>query len=360
MGHALGNNYGNTYSFLSKPVALSGHWTVDNTQPTGTSNIVGQAIKQVYMHSSAPGLGNPNPAIGTALIQFNYNYTKFAGGGFDIGSPVTGSALAINSTALTIGSAYQIVSSGVGAAGAETISPVADVSGSLASKYFSLYDSYGNTFILWFSVSGVGSAPVGVSGSLYQVSIATNSSAATVGAALVTVINNLPSGTSGVFSFTASGTTTVTVTSTTNLPLNGVAADGISPLNTGFTFALTVYNTNLIDWQGVGVPKGIAPVPGVGFVATATGVSTGGGSTGTVKAIGLSGVAGVEFASNPNYTLNPIPMSGSPNVGGYMLINFNGATSSSVTTPILVAPAQFTVVYMDLLVEQASVLVAGE
>lgn len=360
MGHALGNNYGKLYSFLSKPVELTGHWTVDNTTATGTSNIVGQAIKQVFMHSSAPGLGNPNPAVGTAIVQFNYNYTKFVGGGFDMWSPVTGSALAINASALTIGSTYQIFATGVGPSGTATIAPVADVAGSLASKYFSLYDAYGNTFIIWFSVSGVGTAPVGLGGILVQQTIATGATAATIGAALVTTIAALPSGIAGVFSFTASGTTTVTVVSTTTLPLNGVPADGIAPLASGFAFALTVFSNNLQDWQGVGLPKGIAPVPGAAFTATATGYTTGGGGTGTVKAVGISGVAGIEFAANPNFTLNPIPMSGSPNVGGYCIVAFNGATSAGVTTPILVAPAQLSQVYMNLIVEQASVLVAGE
>ena len=123
--------------------------------------------------------------------------------------------------------------------GAATISPVADIAGSLASTWFSLYDNYGNTFIIWFSVSGVGSAPIGVSGTLVQQSILSGATAAQIGAALVLTIQNLPSGVAGVFSFTASGTTTVTVTSTQTNPYAPIAppADGLIP--TGFAFVKT-------------------------------------------------------------------------------------------------------------------------
>jgi hypothetical protein len=358
MGHSLGNNYGKYYSFLSKPVQIEGSWNVDNTQPTGTSTLRGQGIKQVYMHSTSPGLGNPNPAVGYAIVELNYNYQRLCGGGFDIRSPLTGSALAINATALTIGNPYQILTTGVGSAGAATIAPVADVSGSLASTWFRLYDSYGNTFIIWFSVSGVGSAPIGVSGTLVQQSISTGATAATIGAALVTTIAALPSGISGVFSFTASGTTTVTVTSTKTVPLAGPPADGA--IATGFTFAQTIFQANNAVWGKVGVPAGILPVPGVGFIATATGFSTNGTSTGTVQAIGQSGIGSIEYMGDPNVTINPVPVGGSPNYGGYFMLQFLAPTSSSVTTSVPTAPTQLSKIFMDIIVEQATLLVAND
>jgi hypothetical protein len=159
-------------------------------------------------------------------------------------------------------------------------------------------------------------------------------------------------------SFTATGTTTVTVTSTKNAPLAGAPTDGA--IATGFTFALTKYNSNLENWQAVGLPKGVLPAVGASFVATATGQSTGGGSTGTVLALGVSGITSIEVLGDPNQTLGPIPMGGSPNVGGYILVQFLGATSSSTTTLTPTAPAANTVVGMSFYLESKNVIIAGE
>lgn len=333
MGHALGNNFGKYYGFQSKPVWLDAKWTVDSTTGTGTASVKGQGIQNVFMHAGSPSSINPNPASGYALVQLAYNYTRCYMGPWMAQPPVTGGGLAIDGSALTAGLPYQIVTVGHAAAGAVTIAPVADTAGSLASTWFSLYDAYGNTFIIWFSVSGVGSAPslgpaalTGTMGLHYiQQSIVTGDTASTIGTALAVTIAALPSGVSGVFSFTTAGTTTVTCTSTATNPYGPVAgppSDGLVP--TGFTFAQTVYTTNLADWQAVGVPKGVVPAVGVSFIATAAGYSTGGGSTGTVKLIGSSGICGVEVIGDPNLSLGPIPMSGSPNVGGWVLLRFMG------------------------------------
>lgn len=369
MGHALGNNYGKAYSFLSKPVNLDLNFIVDadNVNGLGVRSVKGQGVANVFMHTSAtPGRGpngylNPNPAAGYTLIELAYNYMELKGGPINIVSPLTGSDLAINGSSLTIGNSYVITSVGHGEAGTATIAPVADVAGSLAGTWFKLFDNYGNTFIIWFSVSGLGSAPIGVSGTMVQQSISANDSAATIGAALVVTIGALYAdtlqnpGAPHVFSFTASGTTTVTVVSTQHnpyMPLPGVPADGTAP--TGFTFALTKYISNLQDWQGVGVPKGVVPAVGVSFIAIAAGFSVGGGSTGLVKADGISGVSSVEIIGNSDLSLGPIPMSGSPNVGSWILIKFLAATSAGVTTLIPTAPAEETKVYMQLDLEQAS------
>jgi hypothetical protein len=310
-------------------------------------------------------IGSPNPAAGYALIQLENNYNLYCGGFSGFVAPSTGGTIAINGTALTVGNPYIIASVGHGTAGAQTIAPVADVSGSLASTWFSIYDAYGNTFIVWFSVNGVGSAPLGVSGTLVQQSIITNETAANVGAKLVLTLENLlaaqagnATAPSGVFSFTASGTTTVTVTSTQNSPFTGGAADGL--IATGFTFAVTKYKTNLQNWQNVGLPPGVIPNVGASFIATTTGDSTGGGSTGLVVAPGVSGVLSVEVVGDPNQSIGPIPMGGSPNVGAWLLVQFISATSSSVTTPIATQPAQNAVCGMSFIVEAGSTLIKGD
>jgi hypothetical protein len=372
----LGNNGGRYYSFLNRPVLIDCNFIVDNSNGNGLGirSLKGAGVQNVFMHTTgSPGLGNngylnPNPAAGYALVQLQNNYNRYCGGFDGFVSPVTGSNLAINGAALTAGIPYVITSVGHASAGTVTIATVADVAGSLASTWFSLYDGYGNTFIVWFRVSGVGAAPVGVSGTLVQIDLATNDSAATVGAKIVVVLNALlaqtiqnPSAPAGVFSFTASGTTTVTAVSTQTNPYGPVAgppADGLIP--TGFTFAQTVYSTNLQDWQGVGLPKGVVPAVGASFIATAAGYSTGGGSTGLVKASSVSGITKMEVIGDPNVSLGPIPMGGSPNVGGWILVQMLGPTAAGNTALIPTAPTNESVVGMSFVVEAGSMIIAGE
>lgn len=363
MGHNLGNNYGKFYSFQSKPVLLDLQFKVAiaDSAGYGVTNVKGQGVSHVFMQSSAtPATGNPfvnTTSAGFALIQLAYNYNRIYAGPWSAEPTVTGSDLAINGSALTAGLPYKITSVGHASLGAVTIQPVADTAGSLASTWFSLYDGYGNTFIIYFVVSGVGFRPNlglaaadGAVGLHYvQQSITSGDTAATIGAALAVTIAALQSGVAGVLSFTTSGTTTVTATSTQTNPYGPVAgppSDGVIP--TGFTFAKTVYTTNLQDWQGVGVKKGVTPAVNLAFVATATGYSTGGGSTGLVKALTKSGIAAMEILGNPQLSLNPIPMGGSPNVGGWVLVQFLDFANA------LAAPVDGTIFRLQFLLEEAT------
>lgn len=413
--NALGNSGGRLYSFGNQPVLIDCNFVVTPTNGTGVTLLKGQGVNNVFMHTSTTpathnGYLNPNPAVGYALIQLGANYNRYLGMFRGAVAPVTGSALTIDASdaALTAGVPYIINTVGVGPAGQATIAPVADVAGNLSSKYFTLYDSYGNTFVIWFSVAGVGSppqlgpaAPVGARGLRYiQQSIPSGETAANIGTALDLTIAALESGITGVKSFTASGTTTVTVVSTATQPLAGIPQDGYSvipdqgpavpikftitsgsataasvwtdglghlytvattvssgttllttgvgvPGNngvgtltyvsgpgattaltfsaavanfaTGFAFALTVSDTNLGDWQGVGLPKGLTPTVGQSFIATATGA---GASTGTVKAIGSSNITSIEVIGDPSLSFGPMPVGGSPYVGGWILVRF--------------------------------------
>lgn len=368
----LGFNGGRTYSFLNRPVLIDCNFIVDSTNGNGLGirSLKGSGVQNVFMHTSstagrgANGILNPNPAAGYALIQLANNYNRYCGGFSGFVSPVSGSNIAINGSALTAGTPYIITSVGAGTAGAVTIAPVADTAGSLASTWFRMYDSYGNTFIIWFSVSGVGAAPVGVSGTLVQQTISSGATAATIGAALVVTLNGLSAQTAlnpnapNVAPFSAAGTTTVTVTNTVATPFPGGPFDGVVP--TGFTFAVTKYKTNNQNWANVGLPAGVLPALNASFVATATGDSTGGGSSGLVKVAGISGVSSLEVIGDPNATMAPIPIGGSPNVGGWIIVQFLGATSSSVTTSIPTAPAAASTVGLNFWVEAGSILIAGE
>ena len=413
-----------------------------------TTGHAGATITYVGVGNPLTNTGVASTSVGLAWIHLRSGYNRYLGGFSGFVSPPIATPINIDATdaALTVGSPYTIATVGVGPKGAATIAPVADSSGSLASTYFMLYDSYGNSFCIWFSVSGVGSPPnlgpalspaqqaAGARGLYYvQQSISTNNSAATIGADLVITIENLPSGINGTFAFTASGTSTVTVTSTLNAPLAGIPQDGsgtipagsgaagvpqsvwftissgsassgsvwtdgngnlytvtttlssgttlktsgyqapspatgtltfvsgsgastaltysaaVSGLATGFTFALTVSDTNLQDWQGVGLPAGIIPAANQSFVAIATGS---GGSTGTVYAPSVSGINSIEVIGDPNTSLAGGPIGGpSAHPGGWILVQFLGATSASVTTSIPKAPANNSVVGMSFYVD---------
>lgn len=442
-GNSQGNNGGRMYSNAATPSLIDCNFIVDATNANGRGirSLKGQGVADVFMHTSAtPGVGpsgylNPNPASGYALVRLSSNYNRYLGGFSGMVSPLSGSNIGITASgaALTIGTPYVITSVGAGPAGTVTIAPVADVAGSLASKYFVLYDAYGNTFAIYFVVSGVGvapllgqAAPFGKAGLHYvKQAITSGDSAATIGAALVLTINNLPSGVNGVFSFTSSGTTTVTAVSTVASPVAGIPMDGSivipdsgpsipiiftvtsanatagaiytdgsghlynvsttlvagtslvtsgigSPLGatltkvsgtgdasitfssaaagyaTGFSFAQTVKDTNLQDWNAVGVPKGVTPAVGVSFIAIATGA---GASTGLVKVAGVSGIASVEVIGDPNLSFAPQTQGGSANIGAWLLIQFLAATSSSVTTQIATAPAAGSTVGLSFYVD---------
>lgn len=331
----MGNNGGRFYDFLNKPVLIDCNFIVDvgNGNGLGLRSLKGAGVQNVFMHTSgSPGRGNnnylnPNPAAGYALVQLANNYNRYAGGFSGFTVPLSGANVAINAAALTVGTPYVITSVGAGTAGAVTIATVADVSGSLASTWFRIFDSYGNTYIIWFSVSGTGAAPVGVTGTLVQQSIVTNETAANVGAKLVITLNGLLAAQpgnltapSGVFSFTAAGTTTVTATNTKAVPFPGGPADGT--VATGFTFAVTIFKTNSQNWANVGLPPGVIPAVGASFIATAVGDATGGTSSGLVKVSGVSGISSIEVVGDPSLSLAPIPSGGSPNVGGWILIKF--------------------------------------
>lgn len=116
---------------------------------------------------------------------------------------------------------------------------------------------------------------------------------------------------------------------------------------------VTVGTTTAAQWLTNGLPAGITAAPGVAYVSIATGAI---GGTGTVKALAPSGTTRIEIAGNPILTNNTnIYSSG----GLYLIAQFLGATSSSVTTLIPEAPLDTSVVNMSLYFDASSVTVDG-
>ncbi len=132
------------------------------------------------------------------------------------------------------------------ATGIQTIATRADVSGNLAGKYFLLNSANaGVGYYVWFKVSGTGADPTIAGRTGVEVDISTNNTASQVGTALASAIEALTE-------FTASGTTTVTVTNSASGPFTAMT-DGTSPLNTAFTFAVTAGGTSTITCDVFGL-----------------------------------------------------------------------------------------------------------
>lgn len=118
---------GRIFNMHVKPVLLDCNFVVDSTNGNGLGirSLKGPCIQNVFMHtSSTPGAGNsnpatpgitvtnPNPASGTIIIQLQDNYSRSYSGFDSRVSPVSGSALKVDNSALTAGVAYIITTLG--------------------------------------------------------------------------------------------------------------------------------------------------------------------------------------------------------------------------------------------------------
>lgn len=97
-----------------EPVLIDCKFTVDaaNANGLGISALKGPGIKNVFMHTSAPlaGSGNPNPAAGTIIVQFQDTYFKSFASSASFRTPLSGTDLVVTSAgaALTVGVPYVI------------------------------------------------------------------------------------------------------------------------------------------------------------------------------------------------------------------------------------------------------------
>lgn len=97
------------------PVLLDCNFVVDsaNGNGLGIRSLKGPYVQNVFMHTSAtPAAGNPNPEAGVIVVQLQDNYSRIYTGGNSIVSPVSGSALQIDASALTQGAPYIITTLG--------------------------------------------------------------------------------------------------------------------------------------------------------------------------------------------------------------------------------------------------------
>jgi hypothetical protein len=126
-------------------------------------------------------------------------------------------------------------------------------------------------------------------------------------------------------------------------------------LTTGHVYVITTLgNTTLAQWQTAGLPPGYTPAVGQAFVAIAT-ASIGG--TGTVGIPGVAVSQVVTVVGDPNQEINNANIS--QYAGAKVIVQFSGATSSSVTTLAPTAPADGTVVGMTFNFDGSSVTIDG-
>lgn len=110
-------NYPNSrmYTGHFMPVLLDCNFVVDSTNGNGLGirSLKGPYIANVFMHtSSTPAGGNPNPASGTIVVQMQDNFNRSFCGFNAVVSPLSGSALKVDNSALTAGVAYTITTLG--------------------------------------------------------------------------------------------------------------------------------------------------------------------------------------------------------------------------------------------------------
>lgn len=128
-------------------------------------------------------------------------------------------------------------------------------------------------------------------------------------------------------------------------------------LTVGAPYQITILgDATLADWRAIGVPLGVTPAVGVGFIAASTGAGAAVVSRVAPAAAAGSGIFQYELIGNPTLSLaNQVVPSG---YGGYLLLQARNASGVGAASAI-VAPANGTIIRVKMLLSNSSVLVQG-
>lgn len=130
-----------------------------------------------------------------------------------------------------------------------------------------------------------------------------------------------------------------------------------SAMTAGQAYIITTLgNATAAKWAAVGVPAGVTPAVGVSFIALTNG-GAGNTLTSRVSTPVPTGIQTIEVVGDPNQSIANSSIA--QNGGAYLLVQFIGATSSSVTTPIPVAPPDNSVCGMSFFFDGSSVSIDG-
>lgn len=139
-------------------------------------------------------------------------------------------------------------------------------------------------------------------------------------------------------------------------PIVSPTTSTTSGLSVGAAYIITVLGTTTAaEWAAIGLPAGLTATVGQSFIAIATG--TGGSHTGKVGLPGVSGITAMEVVGDPNQSIANSHIS--PNGGAYLLVQMLGATDATHTALIPTAPANGSVIGMNIRFDGSSVTIDG-
>lgn len=196
--------------------------------PLGTVQVAGAGTSTAAVLISSSKAGAP-VNVATPVLNMDEFETLF-GNADDIADDGWYAVNGFYDNAGT-GNVMYVVNVGEGTKEVNSITAVADVTGSLNSKWFKLDSAYDRRlYYVWYDVNSAGVDPAVSGRTGVKVSVATNATAGAVGTATAAALDALAD-------FSASSTTgTMTITNATGGPSTD-AAEGTAP--TGFTFAVT-------------------------------------------------------------------------------------------------------------------------
>lgn len=140
----------------------------------------------------------------------------------------------------------------------------------------------------------------------------------------------------------------------------GGTAGFVSPLGSSTTSSVanvinvitSLGTATLAQWLAVGLKPGVTPTLGASFIATSSAVIGGSATTAIILAAG-AGIDHIEVGGDPNTTIGPVPVGGSPNVGGFIYL-------SCYKNTVLTAPTDGTGIGLQFYMSQSNVMVKGE
>ena len=134
-----------------------------------------------------------------------------------------------------------------------------------------------------------------------------------------------------------------------------VTSPTTTSLTTGHAYVITVLgNTTLNQWQAAGFPPGFTPAVGAGFICTST-ASIGG--TGKVGLPGILVEGPIAVVGDPNLMLQNSAIGA--NAGAYLTFQFFAPTNTTTTTLVQTAPADGSIVAMTFKFDVSSVNIDG-
>lgn len=218
-----------------------------NGSKIDTSQLSAASFQAYFGDTQAAGTlqlqGSNDPcAFGNLAVNFTpTNWTNIPTSGIQIGSATVTSGASVLCLLPVICYRWLRATWTTTGTGTQTIVPRADVSGNLNNTYFLLQDAASaHLYYVWFNINSAGVDPLIAGRTGVPITGATNVSAATLGTSIASAIAAL----NGTNSFTATGTTTVTVTNKVAGPFVPMT-DGAVP--TGFTFATTAGGNSTIN-----------------------------------------------------------------------------------------------------------------